>query len=884
MQGGTGFKTGRPKASATPKTAPRRAGVVLPIRTMGQRSGGCSGCPLDKEAGKLESPKMSPTGTDQPILYVLGEAPGKQEDEQGLPIAGKAASLIKSYIPDELLPLTRWGNVVRCRPPGNRTPTRDEQVHCSQFQVEDIERTKPMMILGFGAVPLGWATNQVGIIDWRGLVCPVRIGSHTCWYVPMWGPDYVLRVQNDRRTGVAFRDTFARDFDRVLSALLSGQLEEPYVPTDEEVSSGIDMCLSWDLDEVRQKLERVSSVSSSQSVDIETNMIRPYANDAKILSIAFGTWEYSVGIPIAHREAKWTDSQRAELFRIVRKHLLVEGRRFTAHQLSFELEWLSMPWACGESILHEVQWDDSMAQAECLRNQTKAGKSLNSRAVAILGVEEKAVDGMDRDRLDAAPLTKVLTYNARDTKFTAAIDTVQLQRIEAEGLYDGYRQLTDRIPALTLAQQRGVVPSTVFAADKHRELMAESRAVLEQMRALPVVRQLEISTGTPFNPGSHPQVTTLFRDLLGVKEGWKEVDGVRKYSVDEGVLSHVDHPAAKLLLKFRGLAKIDSTYVIGLCARGAFPEEKACGKAIHDDGLVHTQFDSLEARTGRLASQDPNIQNFPKRENPEIRNVIGVPEGHIMVAIDYGQIEARVIAVASGCPVLGKAQWDHYDIHMAWARILSKAFPSMFERKYLDKTEDPAKALKKFRTDIKNEWTFPLFYGSIAKSIASNLDVPLNKLSPYFDEFWDMFRAVKKWQDKLRKDYRRKGYVETLTGRRRYEPLSDNQILNSPVQGTASDIVVESMKQLARMSYELRRPQLAARINLHDDLTFYLPEVSAEEDIGTIVEVMATPAFPWIDVPLTVEISAGPAWGMLQEIGTVESTEFGLPVRPDRLS
>lgn len=856
----------------------------MPIQVLGQRSGGCSGCPLDKEARGLENPRMAPTGTDRPILYVLGEAPGRQEDEQGLPLVGKALSLVREYIPNELLAHTRWNNTVRCRPPGNRTPTREEQIHCSPHQVEDIERTKPLLILGLGNVPLGWATNQSGIADWRGLVCPVRVGSHTCWFVPMWHPSYVLRVKNDKRSGQAFLDTFARDFDRVLRDVLSGDLPEPYVPGVEEVDAGLDWVLSWDLDDVRSRLKRLRSLSVSQAVDIETNRIRPYHNDSKILSIAFGTWEYSVAIPIAHRESKWSEGQQKELWKIVREHLQDKACRFIAHQLSFELEWLSMPWACGESILHEVRWDDTMAQAECLRNQTKTGKSLNSRSVALLGVEEKALDGVDRDRLDTLPLPKVLRYNARDTKFTEAIDAIQLPRVRDQNLYPGYRQLVDRVPALTIAQQRGVLPNTDFAADKHRELLAESRSILEQMRALPVVKQLEISTGIAFNPGSQPQMVTLFRDILKVKEGWKEVDGERKYSVDEGVLGHVDHPAAKLLLKLRGLSKLDSTYVIGLCAPGAFPAEKSCGKLLHDDGLIHTQFDSLEARTGRLASQDPNIQNFPKRENPEIRNVVGVPPGHRMVAIDYGQIEARVIAIASACPVLGKAQWDHYDIHMDWAKILSKAFPDMFGRKYLSKVEDPAKALKKFRTDIKNEWTFPLFYGSIASSVARNLDVPLNKLSPYFDDFWHMFKAVKKWQDKLRRDYRRLGYVETLTGRRRYEPLSDNQILNSPVQGTASDIVVESMKTLARLSYELRRPQLAARINLHDDLTFYIPEETLQEDIATIAEVMATPAFDWIDVPLTVEISVGPSWGALQEIGVVESTEFGLPVRPDRLS
>jgi DNA polymerase I len=349
---------------------------------------------------------------------------------------------------------------------------------------------------------------------------------------------------------------------------------------------------------------------------------------------------------------------------------------------------------------------------------------------------------------------------------------------------------------------------------------------------------------------------------------------VRKYSTDEAVLGQVKHPIGKLILEKRSLGKLDGTYVLGLCRKGTFPD-KNCGSLVHDDGLVHTNFNIFIARTGRTSSDSPNLQNFPKREHKEIRGGVGAPPNNKMGSIDYG----RVIGMASRCPVLCRALWEHYDIHGAWAKRLADAFPYVMV-KYLKLTkQDETKALKAFRGDIKNQWTFPAFFGSRLPPIAEALGIPARNLEPHFDEFWDMFAEVKRWQERTLVSYKKKGYTETLTGRRRYEPLSLNEIINSPIQGTASDIVVNAWERLALKSHVEQRPQLAARINVHDDLTFYIPEATIDKDIADIVEVMCQPPFDFINVPITVEIGIGDTWGTIEDVVQVESTEFGFPKR-----
>ena len=866
-------------ALAGTKTAATKKKEV-PIRVLATQppyNRGCLSCTLNKEEKNLHHPKMDATGAKRPLVYILGEAPGKPEDDLGEQFVGKSGELIRDNLPDELLGRVRWSNTVQCRPPGNRTPTPTEIACCSNRLVPEIEKTKPKLIIGFGAVPLNWAIGESFISDWRGDIIPVRVGSHECWYAVMWHPSFILRMKNDKKNGDAFHDRFLKDLRKACSFVLSHP-DPPYIPTDEETEEGLIVLDDFKLTRVERELDLLASKHGAkhQSVDIETNGLRPYTKDSRILTISFGTWKRAVAFPVAHRESKWSPKQIKLLWGLVGEYMREAGCTFWANHLKFEMEWLSMPWALGTDILYEVDWDDTMAQAHVLSSKSLKGLSLDSRCKALFGVAEKSLDAMDRSRLDFAPLAKVLKYNARDTKFTDLVRYYQTPLIKAEGLKEAHRIIVERVPALTIDKQRGVEPDTGFAGRKLKELTGQITAIDKAIQARPEVKKLVAKTGKPFNAASNPQLTTLFRDQLKVKEGALE-DG--KYTTNENVLEAVRHkyPIAALILDKRGLDKLVGTYIEGLCEKDA--KNTRLGKLIWEDGLIHTVFNYLRTTTGRLSSEDPNMQNFPKRQHKDIRAAIRAPKVHVVVSIDYGQIEFRVIGMASHCPVIAAALWEHYDVHMAWTKIIKKAHPHKFDA-YLRETEgDDTKALKLFRSDIKNQWTFPLFFGSSLFSVARALELDPDRRKPQFTSFWKQFAAVKKWQKRLDDSYYRRGYVETLTGRRRYGPLGYNERINSPIQGTASDIVVDGMVELAYKSYETDRPQLAARLNIHDDLTFYLPKVTIEEDLPMIVETMVTPRFDFIQVPLTVEVATGPNWADLTELVTVESTEYGLPKR-----
>ena len=290
---------------------------------------------------------------------------------------------------------------------------------------------------------------------------------------------------------------------------------------------------------------------------------------------------------------------------------------------------------------------------------------------------------------------------------------------------------------------------------------------------------------------------------------------------------------------------------------------------MHNDGLVHTVFNTVFTATGRLSSSSPNVQNYPIRDSPWVRKMFVAPQGHKFMKLDYGQIEARVIAMMSKDKVLSAALWEKYDIHLDWAEKFSKVKPSL-----LDSKLDKKVAMKKLRSRIKSLVVFAAFYGSGSPSISKSLGMSLKETEKLLDEFWKEFSGVRTWQQKLRRDYEKNGYVQCLTGRRRRAPLDYTKLINTPVQGTASDIVVDAMSRLSMLSTRTKQPQYQAVMNIHDDLSFYLPVNSIDKDMEVIIDTVLKCPFDFVDVPLSVEVSVGDNWFSMSEVGTFFSNEW----------
>jgi DNA polymerase-1 len=813
---------------------------------------------------------MEPSGSSNPIFYVLGKAPGEVEDERGRQFEGKGGELLKSAFQERFFEkYMRSNNTIRCHPEDNREPEVNETECCRGYVKEDIEASKPLVIIGLGEQALNWVTKLSGITKWRGRLIPVKVGSHVCWFFGMFDPAFVLRKRNRRGDPTYFDFVFERDVELVKQFVENGYYDPPYFEGD--VFAGIETVegvSNTDLDQVAYALGQLRH-EPYIGFDIETVNLRPYEANSRILTMAFGTYEHTIAFPYNHPDA-WNTTQRRQLRGLVLDFMVESGRKI-CQNLSFEQEWMAMEF--GDSLLRRTEWEDTMAQAHTL-DERKGTHNLGVLTHAAYGFNLKEKSNVDTSNTLGCPLPKLLTYNGGDAKWEYRLFTHYRPLIEAEPAYiSEYERKIRLCPTLVRAQIRGVVPD-FDEAFKLRKEFSDLQATAEaKINATPEVQKYVTRYGQ-FSATNTDHVLKLMKDVLARPEIEKEEGG---WTTDESALSIMpahEVPSAPLILEVRGLSKLNSTYVDPICCH--IDRTIKARPIVHADRLIHTNYNSMEADTGRLSSDDPNLQNFPKRKHKKVRGVIRTPDGQYwMVSADYGQIEFRVIGMASEDPKLVKYMWTDYDVHMFWTKRTMEIYPNWFDEwiipEFSQSTDDEKKIWKLGRNEIKNNWVFAQCFGSVPESCATNLHLPEWVTKQLAEEFWDEFAGVKKWQERLIKGYERNLYVETLTGRRRRGVLSRNQIINTPIQGTAADIVNKGMCELSEQSEVLDWEELQATMQIHDDLTFYFGDQNLERTIDHVGVTMCTVEFPFINVPLLVEIAVGKKWDKQDELGVWRS-------------
>lgn len=832
----------------------------IPIDTM-QRLG-CSACPLDK--ARLASPKMQPVGAAHPLIYILGEAPGEQEDREGEPFVGKSGKLLRQQFPEYLLRRDiRISNTIRCRPPDNRNPDMAEIECCRLKGRDDIERSSPKVVMGTGNIPLNWATGLSSVTAWRGKLIATKIGKHSCWYYPVLHPSFVLRKQSKWRK-TEFELCLEHDIRWLLDHI--DDLPPPIVH-DAPYDTGIELITGQSFSDFNRLEDSLNALSKEPSVgiDLETSGLRPYIDDPRIYLCAIGTFAKTIAFPIDHPSG-WNSTLRRRVWALVADFLL-ESRKKVAHHLGFELEWLT--YFYGRELANLTEWEDTMAQAHTL-DERIGTLGLNDLTRQHFGFFLKAQSKVEPKRILEYPIRDALRYNGMDTKWTHLLYETQRPMIEREPQYvREYERKLRLEPALVFTQQKGILVDFDYAKNMEAQLATDLAKIEIKLEACPEINTYRARFGA-FSPTSPEHVLKLMRDVCRRDEVRKEDGG---HTSDEAALSKIPAnqvPSAPLILEHRSVMKLAGTYITPLLA----------GRNTYSDGRMHPKFSSMVAVTGRLACEDPNAQNYPKRKHKEVRGIVVALAGEWIAAADYGQLEARVIGMASRDEALCRALWTGYDIHGFWADRFMKEYPRVKDRIIKDyKVDgDDAKLIrKKFRDEIKNGWVFPQFFGSMVRSCAQALQVPEMIAEELGKEFWDEFVGVKEWQDRLLKDYEKNLYVETLTGRRRRGPQSKNEIINAPIQGTAADIVTESMAELSEMSVILDDLELQPNINVHDDLTTNLADGTLETKVEQIARVMCRHRFDFINVPLIIEFSVGERWHTLQEIAVFRSNElYGL--------
>lgn len=837
----------------------------------------CKACPLN-QIKQNKNPHMLPSGTDEPLIYILGENPTKDDDEDGKHFSGKAGRFLRSRIPPKLLKKIRWNYTVRTKPLGSGTPQRTE-IECCRPSIErDIAASKPSVIWGFGMLPLQWISGFTSIKEWAGKSMPVSVGGHECLYYAFEDPAHLLRyrrswAQDKKPEAVGSEEERAFGFALARAIEDLEDLPETVVHTKEVALYGIEIYKGGP-----GQLQKVLSIlewfckQKEVGLDYETdggintvgNVYRPYSSGSKILSFALATEEVAIGVALDHRDMEWIGEERNQVIEALKTFLASSANKIV-HNLAYELEWTGVKfsnrllrhWRDPDHLsIKHLGWECTLTQAATL-DERRGTQSLDFLCRQYFGLGLKAISSVDSGKLNEENLDKVLSYNALDAKYHLLLHKAQKRRLKAQGLWEVYKIGLRRIPTVVLSQIKGVSVNRKEALSMAVEYEANVKVLKKEIAGMSCVKQYIKQFKKEYNPESNTDAVAIFRDILKCPEilipDAKNRDKTR-YSTEEDVLVKIDHPLAKATIALRKERKKLSTYVyLDTTDSKKFDIEPK----VWDDALIHAIFNhGPRTETFRLSSENPNLQNIPKRMegNKRVRKQIIARKGHTLIAIDYGQIEARVIAMATKDKRFVKYLKSRHDIHMDWAKRIANDYPKRIGgRPMLD---DP-KAMKDFRTDIKKEWTFPLFFGARLESVAGYLDIPIERIEPAYKDFRQEFDGVFQWQKKLIAFYNTNGYVENLLGRRRRAPMSPNELINAPIQSTACEIVMDGMNRLSEKAMEEEDTYFQPIMNVHDELVFDVPSDKLDYYLPKIAKTMVSAKFDFINVPITAEVSVG---------------------------
>jgi DNA polymerase-1 len=597
-----------------------------------------------------------------------------------------------------------------------------------------------------------------------------------------------------------------------------------------------------DTPESLQELVSILERSSLISFDTETTSTDPMRADIVGISLAVKTGE-GFYIPVGHitgrqlplktvidaLQAPMTDPRIEKIGHNLKYDFIVLARYgLKVAPLSFDsmiAEWLIDP-ASRNLGLKNLAWIRLGREMTHIEDLISKGK--NQRSMAEIAIVD------------------VAAYAAADAEAPIALRPLLQADMDAQGATALFRDM--EIPLITVL------------ADMEIEGVALDVAFLKQMsnelsqRLFDIEKQVSEAAGMAFNLNSTQQLSkVLFERLKLVPPGVQRKTASGHYSTSAEVLEELrgQHPVVDLILEYRELAKLKSTYL------DALPEE-----INPRTGRVHTSYNQTGSVTGRIASSEPNLQNIPTRTEigRKVRRAFIAEPGNVLLSVDYSQIELRIVAAMAGDEAMLDAFRAGQDIHATTAAAIYNV---------------PLNEVTKEQRRHAKAINFGLIYGMSPFGLSRATNLTLAEAENFARAYFVQFPGVKRYLDSIRQKATQQGYVETLLGRRRYFPTlktqtnpnirnrEEREAINAPIQGTAADVMKIAM---IRVPPALKQAGLSGHLLLqvHDELVLECPDREVNETIKIVQQVMET-AYE-IGIPLETEARVGTNWGDLQPV------------------
>ncbi|MEO0338186.1 MAG: DNA polymerase I [Bacteroidota bacterium] len=589
------------------------------------------------------------------------------------------------------------------------------------------------------------------------------------------------------------------------------------------------------VDTPEKRADLISKLAQQKSICFDTETTSIDANQAELVGIAFAYQNgeaYYVPIPENQDEANAIVQEFKPILEDEDIQKIAQNAKYDA----LVLQWYGIHLK-GEIL--DTMVVHYLLEPELRHNMDYLAETyLSYKPVSITTLIGKR--GKNQLTMRQVPVSKVVDYAAEDADITFQLAEFLYPQLEkTEGLEKLYKDLeAPLIKVLTAMEFEGVRLDAAFLEAYSSDLEKE---ILE------IEQKIYDTAETRFNIASPKQVGEVLFDKLGLPYRWRKTK-TGQYSTNEEKLTElsVDFPIVKDILRFRGLTKLKSTYV------------DALPKMINTKtGRIHTSYNQALAATGRLSSNNPNLQNIPIRtpEGAKIRKAfIPRDENHVLLAADYSQIELRLIAEISGDAAMLEAFQAGKDIHRATAS-------KVFEVSYEEVTKE-----QRYRAKTVN---FSIVYGAGATNLSRQLDIKRTEAKELIDQYFRQYQGLQNYMRSIVEEARQKGYVSTLLGRRRYirdinskssleRSNAERVAVNTPVQGSAADLIKVAMiniqKDLTEGNYKTKMI-----LQVHDELVFDVPKEELEIVKPMIEERMAN-AMPGLKVPILVGMDTGDNW------------------------
>jgi len=608
--------------------------------------------------------------------------------------------------------------------------------------------------------------------------------------------------------------------------------EEPVAATASKVSSvSYETILDWEaFNRWLARLEAAELVA----LDTETTSLDEMVAEIVGLSFSVQPGE-AIYIPLAHNYADVpAQLPRDEVLARLKPWLENPAAKKLGQHIKYDRHVFANHGIEVQGYAH-----DTMLQSYVLEVHKPHGlASLAERHLGRSGInyEDLCGKGAHQIPFSQVDIARAAEYSCEDSDQTLDVHEVLWPQLQAdEKLKFIYELEIASSEALYRIERNGVlIDGPTLAAQSHE---------LGQ-RILQLEQEAHELAGQPFNLSSPKQIGEIFFTKLGLPVVKKTATGAP--STDEEVLEKLaeDFPLPAKILEHRGLSKLKGTYT-----------DKLAQMANPRTGRVHTHYAQAVAVTGRLSSNDPNLQNIPIRtpEGRRVREAFVAPPGCVIASADYSQIELRIMAHISGDAALLLAFHDGMDVHRATA---AEVFGI------------PTSAVSSEQRRYAKVINFGLIYGMSAYGLAKSLGIDNTAAKNYIERYFQRFSGVKQYMDDTRASAKAKGYVETVFGRRLYLPEinspngprrsgAERAAINAPMQGTAADLIKLSMVKVQEvLDAEKRGTKIIMQV--HDELVFEVPEAEVDWVRHEVPRLMAGVAH--LKVPLLAEVGVGPNW------------------------